>query len=164
MQAIDVIRLALEQNERDLQLIEDMRDAPLTQPTPRGGNHPLWVLGHIALSEAALRQGAVGGANELEHWNGTFAGGTEPTANPDDYPPFDEVLAAYHDQRATTLRVLEEIGDDGLGQPPKHRPEGMEEFFRTVADCFLVMAYHVTFHTGQVADARRVAGRRPVFF
>ncbi len=26
-----------------LSLIEDMKDAPLTYPTPNGGCHPLWI-------------------------------------------------------------------------------------------------------------------------
>ena len=52
MKAIDVIRTALALTERaTLQLIEDMRDAPVTSPTPRGGNHPLWILGHITWVE-----------------------------------------------------------------------------------------------------------------
>jgi hypothetical protein len=48
MTAIEVIRTAMAMSEKStMSLIEDMRDAPLTQPTSRGGNHPLWVLGHI---------------------------------------------------------------------------------------------------------------------
>ena len=34
---------------------------------------------------------------------------------------------------------------------------------RTVGDTFLTIAMHQMNHRGQVADARRVAGRKPVF-
>ena len=41
MKAIDAVRKALQISDQSfLQLVEDMRDAPLTCPTPRGGNHP----------------------------------------------------------------------------------------------------------------------------
>ena len=53
MNRIELIRWALKMtDDATAQLVEDMRDAPLTQPTPGGkgggGNHPLWVLGHLA--------------------------------------------------------------------------------------------------------------------
>ena len=55
MKAIDLIRQALQICDRAvIGLAEDMRDSPLTQPTPRGGNHPLWVLGHITFVEGNL--------------------------------------------------------------------------------------------------------------
>ena len=42
MQAIDLVRWALHLSEEATRrLVDDMREAPLTQPTDRGGNHPL---------------------------------------------------------------------------------------------------------------------------
>ena len=37
-----------------VKLAEDMRDAPRTFPTPKGGNHPQWVMGHLTLAEDGL--------------------------------------------------------------------------------------------------------------
>ena len=55
MNAIDFIRMSLENGKGwTLGLIGDMKDAPLTQPTPNGGNHPIWVLGHLVRAESDL--------------------------------------------------------------------------------------------------------------
>jgi len=52
MQTKDAIRIALTaSNEAVLSVIDEMRDLPTTFPTPNGGCHPLWVLGHLTLVE-----------------------------------------------------------------------------------------------------------------
>ena len=164
MKAIDAVRAALRMNDISMRFIEDMRDAPLTQPMSAGGNHPLWVLGHLAHSEAAFRQGMVGEPNPLEHWTPLFGGGSVPKADASLYPTFDEVHRAYREQRAASLKLLDEIGDAGLGQRPTNPPPGLEDVFDTVGATFLLMTQHHWFHCGQVADARRAAGRKPLIF
>ena len=55
MKATELIRLSLENSKGwAMGLINDMKDSPLTQPTPNGGNHSTWVLGHIVRSESDL--------------------------------------------------------------------------------------------------------------
>src|SRR5438045_5432397 len=101
MKAIDVIRSAMQTCERStMQLIEDMRDAPLTQPTPCGGNHPLWVLGHITFIEGNVPHVLFGEPNPVERWAPLFAAGTEPRADASIYPSFEELLRTYRDLRA----------------------------------------------------------------
>src|SRR5678816_170256 len=101
MKAIDLIRNAMHMcDQATFGLIEDMRDAPLTQPTPRGGNHPLWVLGHITFVEAGVPTILFGEPHPLERWAPLFAPGAEPTKDASAYPPFDEVLRAYREARA----------------------------------------------------------------
>jgi hypothetical protein len=66
MKAIDLIRTAMQTSDRAVvSLIEDMRDAPLTQPTPRGGNHPLWVLGHMTFVEGNVLNVLFGEPNQM---------------------------------------------------------------------------------------------------
>src|SRR3954464_15343058 len=108
MKAIDVIRRALQFADRaTLELIEDMRDAALTQPTPRGGNHPLWVLGHITFVEGNVPHVLFGEPNPVAHWAPLFAPGTQPTPDAAASPPFEEVLRTYRDLRARNLETLE---------------------------------------------------------
>jgi hypothetical protein len=162
--AIDTIRNAMQFADRGtLQLIEDMQDAPLTQPTPRGGNHPLWVLGHIAFIEGNIPHVLFGEPNPVAHWAPLFAPGTEPSPDARGYPPFEEVLRTYRDLRARNLQILEQLGEAGLDRPTKSPPRGLEEVFPTAGQAFLVVAMHQMSHRGQVADARRAAGRKPVF-
>jgi hypothetical protein len=164
MKAIDLIRGALDTADRVvLQLVEDMTDAPLTQPTPRGGNHPLWVLGHITFIEGNLPRILFGEPNPVAHWAPLFAPGTEPRADAAAYPPFEQLLRTYRDLRARNLQALERIGDEGLDRPPKSPPPGMQHVMRTVGETLLLIALHQMGHRGQVADARRACGRKPIF-
>ncbi len=164
MNAIDLIRWALKMTgEGTAALVEDMRGAALTQPTSRGGNHPLWCLGHQAYLEAGIPKILFGApANPLKHWAPIFAPGTQPTTDAGAYPPFDEVLGAYRDVRAGTLRLLEEIGEAGLDRRPRAVPPGFEDAMRTFGHTLLLLTLHNMVHYGQIADARRAAGRKPL--
>src|SRR5262249_33614551 len=146
-----------------LALVEDMRDAPFTFPTPKGGNHPLWALGHLTWSEGeGVQRYMLGRANPLAHWGALFGFGSEPSAEPARYPPLDEVMTAFKSLRAETLKVLGTLTDDDLDQPSKGCPPELKQFVGTFGQCFLVLVLNAMHHRGQVADARRAAGRKPV--
>jgi hypothetical protein len=165
MKAIDLIKDALKRSDEfAMALIEDMRSAPLTSPTPRGGNHPLWVIGHLAWCEGAFHEMILGEANPLAHWETLFAARTEPTTNARDYPSYDELVAQHRKLRARNLELLNTLGDAGLDRPNKAPSAGTEDFFPTIGSTLLFMALHQMIHAGQVADARRAAGRKPMFF
>ena len=126
MTGMDLIRKTLQMcDQATLGLIEDMRDAPLTQPTPRGGNHPMWVLGHITFIEAGVPSIIFGEPHPLERWAPLFAPGTEPMSDASAYPAFDEVLRTYREARARNLKILEELGEAGLDRPTKSPPRGL---------------------------------------
>jgi hypothetical protein len=164
MKAIDLIRSALQFSDQvSTALVEDMRDASLTQPTPRGGNHPLWVAGHLAHTEGMLFHFILGEPNPVGHWTELFAAGAEPTPDAGRYPTLDEVLGKYRELRARNLRLLESVGEAGLDRPPQAPPTGMGDAFATIGRTFLTLAMHQMSHAGQVADARRAAGRKPLF-
>ena len=156
MKATDAVRHALEMGDKLANtFLEDMRDEPLTQPTARGGNHPLWVVGHLAYSEGQLYQLLSGERNPVEHWSSLFAGGTEPTADSSRYPAFDDVLAKYRQLRGGTLKRLHGMDDAALDRPAPS--------FGTVGKALIAIAMHQMLHLGQVADARRVVGRKAFF-
>ena len=126
MTGMDLIRKTLQMcDQATLGLIEDMRDAPLTQPTPRGGNHPMWVLGHITFIEAGVPSIIFGEPHPLERWAPLFAPGTEPKSDASAYPAFDDVLRTYREARARNLKILEELGEAGLDRPTKSPPRGL---------------------------------------
>lgn len=163
MKAIDVIKMSLEQSTAwVMELIMDMRDAPTTAPTPNGGNHPLWILGHVTYSEAELRDEFIfGKANPLAEWKEIFGQGSQPSDDPSQYPPFDEVAAKFGEVRFETLKILESMSDDDLDQPSQV-PEEAKDFFGTIGQCLSAIPLHLVYHGGQVADARRAAGRPPL--
>ncbi|NOX58387.1 MAG: DinB family protein [Planctomycetes bacterium] len=165
MKAVEFIKASIEAS-RDLTLglIDDMKDAPVTMPTAKGGNHPLWVLGHLAYSEANIIHHVIGGKeNPLIEWKEMFGDGREPAAEESAYLPWDKVRKTFDEVRAHTLSVLSELSDEDLDKPTKNCPPGREAFFGTVGGCFVVLGLHPVMHRGQVADSRRMAGRPTLF-
>jgi len=163
MKALELIQWALEFTEAGLtRLVSDMRDKPLTQPTSAGGNHPLWVLGHLAYTEGFAAEILFDEPNPLQHWAKLFAPGSQPTTDPADYPTFDEVLKAYLDLRAKNVRRLKELGEAGLDAKPKNVPEPFKDVMTSVGKTYLLLALHQNVHYGEICDARRVAGLKPL--
>jgi hypothetical protein len=162
MTAIDYIRLSLENSKGwTMGLINDMKDAPLTQPTPNGGNHPLWVLGHIVRAESDLLDGFILGKPNRFPDLEQFSMGNTPSTDPDQYPSMDELMANHEEIRAATLAHLDTLTDADLDKK-RNAPEEFGAMFGTVGACFSAMSTHMSFHAGQVADARRAAGRSPL--
>ena len=163
MNAIDLLRFQLDVSKNlTANLLADMSDAPLAQPTSKGGNHPMWVAGHLAFAEANLTNYILQGkANPLDGWKDMFGRGSEPSTDASKYPPFEEVLARWDEVRASTLKILDGLSEADLDKPSANPPEGREAFFNTYGKVFAIVGLHAAMHRGQVADARR-ASNRPV--
>jgi hypothetical protein len=162
MKTIDLIRGAMcMADQSTARLADDMRDAPLERTSSPAGNHPLWIVGHLAVVEGAMPEIAFGEPNPVGHWWPLFGMGSTPSDDTTAYPPYDEVLATYRDLRAKNLARLEAIGEAGLDAVPKSVPPGFEKEMSTIGQTYLTIAMHQMFHLGQVADVRRAAGKVP---
>ena len=159
MDSIDLIRDNLvKSHERVLARVEEMRDHALVFPTPNGGCHTLWVLGHLAYIESQVVHAfLLGEENPLAAWESVFDG---PDVSGDAalFPPFDDVLARLRATRAATLSLLETFGEADLDRASAKTPRGFEDTFGTVRLCLQFVADHTYMHRGQLADARRAAG------
>lgn len=164
MKSKDLIRINLDNSMGFvLRLAEDMKDKSLTFPTPKGGNHPLWVMGHLVYSEGALLQEMMlGESNPLAEWKDIFSNGTEPVADADKYPPFGEVIAKCKEIHQANIDLLESLSEEDLDVPSKSCPPDYQQLFGTRRLCFQQVANHWWMHCGQIADARRAAGRKPL--
>lgn len=160
MNAIDFIKASLNSsNGWIMGLAMDIEDAPLTRPTPNGGNHPLWCLGHLAFSEASMISSLCQGEpNPLAEWEGIFQMGTDVSDDASLYPTIDVVLGKLEEARAATLAYLDTLTDADLDKP-SHAEGEMKAWFGTIGQCLSSIPIHFTFHGGQIADARRAAGR-----
>ena len=146
-----------------LSLINEIKDSPLTYPTPNQGNHPLWVLGHVVLSEASIVSVFIEGKeNPLAKWEQLFGMGSVPGPDKGKYPSIDQILAEWTPIRNRTLALLDSLVDSDRSMPSRVGPE-LKNMFGTLGQCFNMVALHTVFHAGQVADARRALGRSPVF-
>ena len=162
MRAVDFIKTSLGMSQGWIMgLAADMQDQCMTRPTPNGGNHPLWCVGHLVYSEANLISTATGEPNPLADWKEMFGQGSEPSDDPAAYPSVEEVFGQAEKTRAATMAYLETLSDDDLDKP-SHAEGEMKEWFGTVGQCLAAIPVHFGFHGGQIADARRAAGRPPL--
>ncbi len=160
MQTKDAIKFALTvSNGAVLSVIDEMSGAATTFPTPNGGCHPLWVLGHLTLVEGMIPEILFGEKNAAAEWQPYFGENSEALTNAGAYPPFAEVREKYRQLRERNLKVLESLSEADLDRPTKAPPKGREKEFSTYGQSFLVLALHQTMHRGNVTDARRAAGR-----
>lgn len=165
MQSIDLIRCNLKLSEEIvLARIEDMRNHALIFPTPRGGCHTLWILGHLAYIEAlVIRDFMLGDQNPLAHWKDTFDGAGVPGED-HRFPSFDRVLEECRRVRSSTSSLIASLTEDDLDQRSAQVPKGAETLFGTYRSCLQYVANHWFMHRGQLADARRAAGLDRMWF
>ncbi|HEY1064891.1 MAG TPA: DinB family protein [Pirellulales bacterium] len=123
-------------------------------------NHALWVVGHLAhtdnffLSMVAPEKAVSPPPNADK-----FGTGSQPTNNPADYPPAEEVLAYYRDRRAALLSALERMSEDDL---QRKTPPGTPAFLPDVASAFETALWHECMHSGQLTVVRRALGLPPL--
>lgn len=159
MDSIGLIRANLTTSrDRVLARVEEMRDHALVFPTPRGGCHTLWVLGHLAYIETlVVRHFMLGEPNPLAAWEPAFDG-ADVSGDPARFPPFDEVLARVREVRAATLALVDSLTEPDLDRPSANVPAGFADTFGTHRLGLQYAADHWLMHRGQLADARRAAG------
>jgi hypothetical protein len=165
MKTTDFIRMELERSAKEaLALDEGMKDASLTLPTSNGCDHPLWIMGHIAVAEGkVIREIMLGDSNPLAHWMGIFGFGSQPVADSSRYPAFDEVSETFREIRSRTIEILSSVTEEDLDEPGKACPPPFHRVVGTVGKCFQQIILHPMYHAGQASDARRMAGRKPRF-
>ena len=160
MNTKDAIKFALTvSNQAVLSEIDHMSDAAMTFPTPNGGCHPLWVLGHLTLVEGMIPATLFGDQNPAAEWQQYFGENLQTVADADAYPTFAEVRQKYIQLREENLKLLESLSEADLDKPTQAPPKGREREFATYGQSFLVLALHQTMHRGNVTDSRRAAGR-----
>ncbi len=162
MQTKDAIKFALTVSDRAvLSVIDEMSDAATTFPTPNGGCHPLWVVGHLTLVEGMIPAILFGEKNPAAEWQQFFGENSKPVADASAYPPFAEVRKKYVQLREQNLQLLESLSEADLDKPTKAPPKGREHEFATYGQSFLVLALHQTMHRPHVTEPRPPAGPSP---
>ncbi|MCX8052144.1 MAG: DinB family protein [Chlorobi bacterium] len=159
MLSIELIRDNLIKSEkRVLARIEEMREHCFVFPTPNGGCHTLWVLGHLAYIEGlVIHTFMLGEVNPLAEWEELFDG-ADVSGETSRYPPFDQVLAKCREMRALTLALLDSLSEQDLDRVSAKPPNGFDAMFGTYRLCLQYVSDHWYMHRGHLADARRAAG------
>ena len=161
MTAKETIKLALSMADRVvLGTVDKISDQPTAFPTPNGGCHPLWVVGHLALVESIIPNVLYGEKPEIaDSWQKLFGEHSEPVADPKAYPPFTEVKAKYHELRERNLKLLDSLTEADLDRTTKNPPAGREREFATFGSSFLTLSAHQLMHRSHVTDSIRAIGR-----
>jgi hypothetical protein len=159
MQTKDAIKFALNgANRALLSVVDEMRCAATTFPTPNGGCHTLWVLGHLTVVEGMIPAVIFGGKNPAGEWQQYFGESSEPVGDAGAYPPFAEVREKYLQLREQNMKLLDSLSEEDLDKPTAAPPKGREQEFATYGRSFLALALHQMMHRSHVTDARRAAG------
>src|SRR5258706_11231904 len=102
MKALDAIRTVLKFSDKGMTHLGGMKDAPLLRPWPGGGNHAMWIAGHLAVVEGRLQQMRHGTPNPVHQCKPLFDWGSEPVDDLAVYPPFEEFVQKFKKLRGQT--------------------------------------------------------------
>jgi uncharacterized damage-inducible protein DinB len=132
-----------------------LTDAQVVHRAGGKGNHALWVMGHMAVTDDFFLHLFSGQPRRLERWDGLFAGGSEPKDSLDAYPPRSEIEAAFREAHARVKAWARSASEAELDT----RLTGdMVKFAPTVRAALVSMGAHEFFHAGQVAACRSSLG------
>ena len=146
-----------------LGLLEDIKDAAwFTMPAPNT-THVAWQVGHLAVSQVALvhvrcfdrpyDQCAPDGYREL------FGKGSTPVAGSAAYPSIDDIRSAFDRLQDEVIQLVSGMSESSLAESIFGENHPM---FSTKEGAIGTAVMHDTFHAGQIAILRRLAGKAPL--
>ncbi len=142
-------------------LLEDIPQDKLThQPAP-DANHALWIMGHLAITDAFFLSRIAGQEDQrFEAWKDMFFMGSTPTPDVFDYPPHAEIrdfLITCRGQLVVWFKALHVV------QLKVPLPDDLKRFGPTHAGLMTSLAVHEGLHAGQLTLIRRSLGISPKF-
>ena len=111
-----------------------------------------WVIGHIVWTRYELAKAL--GLEETLPGGDLFEIGAE-IRDPEVYPPFEELTAAYTDICAKLNTKFEVLTDAELDGTPPFKIPGIEE---SIAGIVSFLSFHESYHVGQLAYILRIHG------
>jgi uncharacterized damage-inducible protein DinB len=162
-----MFQFALAQYAWQLQMCQtalaQIDDADLARQPVADGNHPAWILGHLAVtSESLLKLMGQIVATTAED-QAKFARGSKPVAERAAYPSKEELLARLTAAHAAVAATLSEAAAEVFSRP-NPLPIPQLKSLPTVGNlCMHVLTTHEAFHLGQLSAWRRAMGFAPMF-
>lgn len=128
----------------------------LTRPDDKA-NSIHFILGHITATRYTAAQ-MLGNKEEFAH-DALFDRGVE-IKDAADYPPFSEIKAAWDSISLKMPELLENASEDQLTAKPSFEPPAMENSIRGLLS---FLAFHESYHIGQISYVRRLLGHSGPF-
>ena len=140
-------------------LLNSVKDLAPEEWVKRPGeicNHVAWIVGHVIWARTAVL-GRLGGEKWAAPWLGLFARG----AKLDDgaaYPSSDTLIDAWKEVGGVLNQALENASEDLLGCAVT--PPGPPSADGKISGQVRFLAWHETYHVGQVSIVRSLLGHK----
>lgn len=139
------------------------KDWPEDQASAARADHEntlIWSIGHLAVTNDWM-MGLMTGEPWISppEWNALFGMGSKAQRDASIYPPLKHVQEVYTKTIARALDELSKRSDADLARAVVGDSHG---FARTRGEAAGRMAWHIGWHTGQLATTRRGLGLKPV--
>lgn len=133
------------------------QEESLAGPTT-GGNCANWILGHLTNVQNQMM--ALVGAEPVWTDPGLDRNWNDPVLSPDEAFDFGAMRGAFLASKERCLDAVAGLSDADLARGGLPHPFGGTT---TLGGLLALLAFHQAYHSGQLALARRVAGREGVF-
>lgn len=144
-----------------VRLLEDIPEDKLCYQPVAGGNHALWIVGHLAASDNYYLSGLAGRRTGFPaQWRELFGMGSLPQPDPSHYPTLAEVQAQLSQLREELAAYFGSLSNEQLAQPLPGEFATFAPDFGTLAS---TIAWHEGLHTGQLTIIRKALGLKPAF-
>ena len=141
--------------------VNDWPQDKLTFQTGPEDNHVLWVMGHLASTDAwAGSVLKIPGTEVPEAYQKLFGMGSKPQADQAAYPSLAEIRGYFDGCRSAIRNWLETADEKALATPLKEATGG---FANDATDMLMKLCWHEGWHMGQAATIRRALGLPGVF-
>ncbi len=137
-------------------LLEGLTGDQLMHRPGGKGNHPLWVMGHLASSDDQIVSMLSGAAPQLpESFHKLFGGGSEPSDDASDYPTREELVQSMQSAHDRFVSWVEQLDDEAMNAPT---PEPLQPFAPDAISAAFSLSAHDLCHAGQISTARASLG------
>jgi uncharacterized damage-inducible protein DinB len=142
-------------------LVDDLTDEQMLSRTCPNGNHPLWCVGHIAVTEQFFLSALAQRDRVLPvDWDVVFRFASLPKDDANAYPSRTELMSGADKIRDALVDWYSFLDETTLASP---MPPEFEPFAKSYAQLGASLVMHESFHLGQVSAARRALGLPPLF-
>lgn len=138
--------------------LTDIPESAMTRQGTPHDNHPLWVLGHLASTDAWIG-GLLGIPGMTMPDRKLFGQGSRPVSDSKAYPACVEVKRVFDGNRAALLEWLEGATNAALETPLKEKTGG---FTTDPIDAMHKIAWHEGWHFGQITSVRKALNLKSV--
>jgi hypothetical protein len=115
-------------------------------------NHLLWVVGHLSTARGSVVR--LLGGEWSDQWTSLFTRGAKP-APQTDYPSAQQILDRWNDVSAKLSSLIAHPPGELMSKPA---PDGPPSFDGKVSGTVAFLAFHETYHVGQVAYLKKWLG------